>query len=48
LMKTSSFLSGWSKLFNPELTVIMLNEPHKKYLWFPEREIVKQTLYDAI
>jgi hypothetical protein len=48
LMKTSSFLSGWSKLFNPELPVIMLNEPQKKYLWFPEREIVKQTLYGAI
>jgi len=48
LMKTASILSGWSKLFNPELPVIMLNEPQKKHLWFPEREIVKQTLYDAI
>ena len=48
LMKTASFLSGWSKIFNPELPVIMLNEPQKKYLWFPEREILKQTLYDAI
>ena len=48
LMKTASILSGWSKLFNPELPVIMLNEPKEKYLWFPEREIVKQTLFDAI
>jgi hypothetical protein len=48
LMKTASILSAWSKLFNPELPVIMLNEPPKKYLWFPEREIVKKTLYDAI
>ena len=40
LMKTASILSAWSKLFNPEL--------QKKYLWFPEREIVKQTLYDAV
>jgi hypothetical protein len=47
-MKTASLLSGWSKLFNPELPVIMLNEPKKKHLWFPEREIVKQTLFDAI
>jgi hypothetical protein len=48
LMKTASILSGWSKLFNTELPVIMLSEPQKKHLWFPEREIVKQTLYDAI
>jgi hypothetical protein len=48
LMKTASYLSGLSKIFNPELPVILLNEPQKKYLWFPEREIVKQTLYDAI
>jgi hypothetical protein len=48
LMKTASLLSGWSKIFNPELPIIMLNEPQEKYLWFPEREIVKQTLYDAI
>jgi len=48
LMKTASLLSGWSKLFNPELPVIMLNEPKNKHLWFPEREIVKQTLFDAI
>jgi hypothetical protein len=48
LMKTASYLSGLSIIFNPEIPVIMLNEPQKKYLWFPEREIVKQTLYDAI
>jgi len=48
LMKTASYLSGLSKVFNPEIPVIMLNEPHKEYLWFPEREIVKQTLYEAI
>jgi hypothetical protein len=48
LMKTASILSAWSKLFNLELPVIMLNEPKEKHLWFPEREIVKQTLYDAI
>jgi hypothetical protein len=48
LIKTASILSAWSKLFNPELPVIMLNEPKKNFLWFPEREIVKQTLYDTI
>jgi len=48
LMKTASILSAWAKIFNPGLPVIMLSEPQKKNLWFPEREIVKQTLYDAI
>lgn len=48
LMKTASILSGWSKLFNPNLPVIMLNKPNKDCLWFPEREIAKQTLYEAV
>ena len=48
LMKTASILSGWSKLFNPELPIIMLNEPKENILYFPEREIMKQTLFNAI
>lgn len=39
LLKTASFLSGWSKLFNPELPVTMVNRPYDGQLWFPDREI---------
>jgi hypothetical protein len=38
-LKTSSYLSGWSKLFNPKLKVIMLNRPHGHANWFPDSEI---------
>ena len=41
-MKMASILSAWSKLFNPDLAVIMLNIPHND--WFPEREIKRQVL----
>jgi hypothetical protein len=39
LIKTASFLSGWSKLFNPDLPVILLNRPFERQLWFPDREL---------
>ncbi len=42
LMKTASVLSGWSKLFNPDLPVILLNPPFGRQLWFPDRELVPQ------
>jgi hypothetical protein len=38
-LKTSSYLSAWSKLFNPKLKVMMLNRPHDHANWFPDREI---------
>ncbi len=40
LMKTASILSGWSKLFNPDLPVTLLNAPYERQLWFPDRELV--------
>jgi hypothetical protein len=40
LIKTASFLSGWSKLFNPALRVILLNRPFERQLWFPDRELL--------
>lgn len=40
LMKTASILSGWSKLFNPGLEVILLTSPFEGQLWFPDRELV--------
>lgn len=42
LIKTASFLSGWSKLFNAELPVFLLNPPHQRQLWFPDRDIASQ------
>jgi hypothetical protein len=44
LIKTASFLSGWSKLFNPDLPVQLLNPPFERQLWFPDRELVAGTL----
>jgi hypothetical protein len=44
LIKTASFLSGWSKLFNPDLPVQLLNPPFERQLWFPDREFVAGTL----
>jgi hypothetical protein len=46
LLKTASILSGWSKLFNPDLPVVILNRPYEE--WFPERELIAQNLFDPI
>ncbi len=43
LIKNASFLSAWSKMFNPDLPVILLNSPFEPQLWFPDRELVLQT-----
>jgi len=41
LIRTTSFLSAWASIFNPELKVILLNKPYDGYLWYPESEIVR-------
>jgi hypothetical protein len=41
LLRTSSFLSAWSSIFRPSVDVFLLNKPFNKYLWYPEREILK-------
>jgi len=41
LVKTTSIMSGWSKLFNPDLPVTIVNSPFERQLWFPDREFVK-------
>ncbi|HLO15730.1 MAG TPA: hypothetical protein VK206_12930 [Anaerolineales bacterium] len=48
LLKTASILSGWSKLFNPQLPVVMLSAPYNEHLWFPERDLVKNNLFEPI
>ena len=44
LIRTASFLSGWSSVFNPRLPVIMLNQPYDNKLWFPDAAIVRNAL----
>jgi hypothetical protein len=48
LLKTSSILSDWAKLFNPRLPLVILNRPYDEHIWFPERELVKQNLFDPV
>jgi hypothetical protein len=40
LIKTASFLSGWSAVFNPALPVYFLNTPYTDKTWFPESELI--------
>lgn len=48
LIKTSSFLSDISKIFNPSLPVVMLNRPYDRAFWFPATEIVKTATFKQI
>jgi hypothetical protein len=48
LLKTASILSGWSKLFNPSLPVIMLSRPHEGHLWFPESALIRECLFEPV
>lgn len=45
LIKSSSFLSDISKLFNPTVPVVMLNKPYGRVFWFPASEIVKDMAF---
>ncbi len=46
LIKTASILSDCSKIFNPDLEMIILNEPHSESLkWWPATELNKKYLY---
>jgi hypothetical protein len=48
LLKTASILSGWSKLFNPRLPVVILNRPPDEHLWFPERVLIEENLFEPV
>jgi hypothetical protein len=43
LIRTASFLSGWSSVFNPKLSFTLLNEPRANTCWFPDRELVRRS-----
>lgn len=44
VIRTASFLSGWSSVFNPGLKVIMLNRPYENRTWFPDAVILKSAM----
>ena len=39
LVKTASYLSAWSKIFNPELKVLLISPPGVWPIWFPDRAL---------
>jgi hypothetical protein len=48
LVRTTSFLSAWASIFNPDLKVILLNKPYDNRLWYPEREILRSPGTDYV
>lgn len=48
LIRTSSFLSAWSSIFNPSLPVVMLNRPFDDKLWFPDALIAQKALNEYL
>ena len=40
LIKTTSFLSAWSVVFNPNIPVFYLNTPYPNKVWFPDSELL--------
>jgi hypothetical protein len=48
LIRTASFLSAWSSIFNPHIPVIMLNKPNDDKLWFPDAEIIKTSMNEYL
>jgi hypothetical protein len=43
LIRSASFLSGWSSVFNPLLPITLLNEPFANVRWFPDRELIRRS-----
>ena len=41
LIRTTSFLSGWSSIFNPHLDICMLNIPDAHAMYFPDSELAR-------
>ena len=37
LLKSASYLSGWSKIFNPMLPTWLIAPPNRQAFWFPDR-----------
>lgn len=48
LMKTASILSDLSKLFNPDIPIILLSKPYENYRFFPGKEFYDEVLFPPI
>ena len=44
LIRSSSFLSGWSSIFNPSIPIVMLNRPFDSKLWFPDALVTQKSM----
>lgn len=47
LVKTPSYLSAWSKIFNPTLPVMLVSPPRPDAFWFPDSELWAQAAAHA-
>jgi hypothetical protein len=43
LIRSASFLSAWSSIFNPALPITLLNEPFADKCWFPDRDLLRRS-----
>lgn len=48
IIKSASFLSSLSILFNPTIPYVMLNKPYDKRLFFPENALIKNNAFDIV
>lgn len=48
LIRSSSFLSAWSSIFNPGLPIIMLNRPFDSKLWFPDALLTQNSMNEYL
>ncbi|HUI27776.1 MAG TPA: nodulation protein NodZ [Candidatus Kryptonia bacterium] len=48
LIRTASALSGWASVFNPQLPVVMLNQPYPETCWFPDRLVMARATLAAL
>ena len=47
LVKTPSYLSAWSKIFNPALPVKLVSPPRPDAFWFPDSRLwLEQAAHD--
>jgi len=47
-VKTPSYLSAWSKIFNPSLPVKLVSPPRPDAFWFPDSQLwIEQTAREA-
>lgn len=44
LIRTTSFLSAWASIFNPQLPIVVVNRPYPDKLWFPEAALLPRSM----